>query len=58
MHEKQNISYEKIYTGDITEQTEVFRRMEKCLEKRKNIKDLENELPCDPNVIRCDISFG
>ena len=56
--ETENISYDKIYTGNINEQTEVFKRMEKCLEKRKSIKDLENELPCDPNVIRCDSSFG
>ena len=56
--EKQNISYEKIYNGDIHEQTEVFRRMENCLDKRKSITDLENELPCDPNVIHCDSSFG
>ena len=49
---------DKIYAGNINEQTEVIKRMEKCLEKRKSITDLENELPCDPNVICCDSSFG
>ena len=33
--EKERVPYDKIYSGDINEQTEVFRRMEKHLEKRK-----------------------
>ena len=32
--EKHTKEYEKIYNGNIFEQTEVYRRMEKCLEKR------------------------
>ena len=54
--EKERVSYGKIYSGDINEQIEVFRRMEKHLENRKIL--LDNELPCDPYVIRCDSSFG
>ena len=57
-NEKERVSYDKIYSGDINEQTEVFRRMEKCLEKREILQELDNELPCDPYVIRCDSSFG
>ena len=52
--EKERVSYDKIYSGDINEQTEVFRRIEKCIEKREILKELDNELPCDPYLIRCD----
>ena len=40
------ISYEKIYSNNVKDQIEVFRRMEKNLEKRKIIKELE--IPGDP----------
>ena len=51
------ISYDKIYSNNVKDQIEVFRRMEKNLEKRKIIKELE--IPCD---LICDplhaSSFG
>ena len=41
-----DISYDKIYSNNVKDQIEVFRRMEKNLEKRKIIKELE--IPGDP----------
>ena len=45
------LKYEKIFEGNINEQIEVFRKFERNMEKRKQLK--ENFIPCDPDVIRC-----
>ena len=45
------LKYEKIFEGNINEQIEVFRKFERNMEKRKQLK--ENIIPCDPDVIRC-----
>ena len=45
------LPYQKIYSGNINEQIEVFRKMRKNLKIREDMKNLES--PCDPDVIRC-----
>ena len=50
-----NLQYEKIYNGNISDQIKVFRKMEINLEKREDMKKLET--PCDPVEIRCIPSF-
>ena len=45
------LPYEKVYNGNIKEQSEILRIFEKQLDRRKTKLD-ELELPCDPNVIR------
>ena len=42
---------DKIYSGNITEQITVFRKMEKNLEEREDMR--KHEPPCDPDVICC-----
>ena len=51
------LPYEKVYNGNLEEQSEIFRIFEKQLDRRKTKLD-EIELPCDPNVIRCIRSIG
>ena len=47
MNEKKNrIEYEKLYTGTISEQVEVFRILENNLELREEFK-IEANIPCD-----------
>ena len=50
-NQKNILPYNKIYSGNISEQIRVFRKMEKNLEKRENMR--KHESPCDPDVIRC-----
>ena len=40
--------YEKIYNGNIIEQTQVFRNFEKNMKKRNEEKTKKRNLPCDP----------
>ena len=47
------LPYQKVYCGNINEQIEVFNRIEKNLEKRIELKNSEEKLPCDTQVIRC-----
>ena len=50
-----NIEYERIFTGNISEQIEVFRIFEQNMERRETMKEnkIEQQPPCDPNVIHC-----
>ena len=49
----QEISYDQIYNGNLNSQIEVFKRFQKNLEIRKEIK--ENDNPCDPrDPLSCD----
>ena len=41
------MSYEKIYNGNLKSQIEVFRRIEKNLKMRQEI-EIRNISPCDP----------
>ena len=52
---KPNIEYERIFTGNISEQIEVFRIFEQNMERRETMKEnkIEQQPPCDPNVIHC-----
>ena len=43
--------YEKIFSGTIYEQNEVYKKFERNLEKREELQ--KNQPPCDPNVIHC-----
>ena len=45
---KPELSYEKIYNGNLKSQIEVFRRIEKNLEIRQEII-IRNKSPCDPS---------
>ena len=45
------INYEKIFSGTIYEQNEVYKKFERNLEKREELQ--KNQPPCDPNVIHC-----
>ena len=45
------LPYQKIYSGNINEQIKVFRKMEKNMKIREDMKN--HESPCDPDVIRC-----
>ena len=36
--EQVKVCYEKIFQGNIKEQTEILRRFENCMEKRENMK--------------------
>ena len=47
-----SLEYEKIYTGKLTEQIDVFRKFENNCERRERLK-IEDKLPCDPLVIHC-----
>ena len=54
LNEKEPIlPYQKLYCGNINEQIQIFKRIEKCLEKRQDLKNSGEKLPCDPEVIRC-----
>ena len=50
-----NIEYERIFTGNISEQIEVFRIFEQNMERRETMIEnkIEQQPPCDPNVIHC-----
>ena len=50
-----NIEYERIFTGNISEQIEVFRIFEQNMERRETMKEnkIKQQPPCDPNVIHC-----
>ena len=43
---KSNIKYDEIYNGNLTYKIEVFRRLEKSIEKCREIK-MNNNFPCD-----------
>ena len=47
------LPYQKLYCGNINEQIQVFKRIEKSMEKRQELKNSGEKLPCDPEVIRC-----
>ena len=49
--QKPRHDYDKLYTGNIAEQIEVFRKFEINLERRKIVTN-EN-FPCDPHEIHC-----
>ena len=49
-----NLQYQAIFTGNITQQIEVFKRFEQNLGKRETINN-ENKPPCDPC---CDPLFS
>ena len=55
--EKFDLPYDKIYNGSITEHIAVCKQFEQNLEKRKQL-GTKNDLPCDPDVIRCIRSIG
>ena len=46
-----NMKYEKIYTGNISQQIEVFRKFETNLERRTELTN--KNFPRDPCVIHC-----
>ena len=46
------LDYQKIYTGTITEQIEIFRQFEKNMDIRETLLN-EHTSPCDPSVIHC-----
>ena len=46
-----NLEYEKIYTGNFSQQIEVFRKFETNLERRTEL--IKKELPRDPCLIHC-----
>ena len=52
---KNELEYEKIFEGNISEQIKVFRKYERNFEKRRILKENQkkNQLPGDPIVIRC-----
>ena len=54
INEKQHLSleYMKIYTGNISEQINVFRKFEINMKRRDKMKN-ENTFPCDPQEIHC-----
>ena len=45
--EKSDNAYEKIHTGNLIEQIEVYRRFEINITKRNQIRDEQNGTPCD-----------
>ena len=62
-NDEEKLEYGKIYSGNISEQIKVFRNMKKCLEKRSEFENMksdneEEELPCDPSLIRYYSSIG
>ena len=46
-----NMEYEKIYTGNISEQIEVYRKFETNLERSTELN--KKTFPCDPCKIHC-----
>ena len=59
-NQEEKIKYEKLYQG---EQIKIFRNMKECLEKRSEVENIkseneEEELPCDPSLIRYYSSIG
>ena len=62
-NDEEKLEYGKIYLGHISEQIKVFRNMKECLEKRSEFENMksdkeEEELPCDPSLIRYYSSIG
>jgi hypothetical protein len=49
---KTNIEYEKLYTGNISEQIEIWRHFERNMEEREKLLKEESS-PRDPSVIHC-----
>ena len=49
--QKPRQDYEKLYTGNIAEKIEVFRKFEINLERRK--MDTNGKFPSDPHEIHC-----
>ena len=47
-NEENETPYEKIYTGNLSDQIKVFRNMEKSLANREKYANLINDTPCDP----------
>ena len=47
------LPYQKLYSGNINEQIQIFKRIQKYLEKRRDLKNSGEKLPCDPEVICC-----
>ena len=50
---EEKISYVKIFNGNINEQIQVYQLVRQNLEERDIIQNKMN-LPCDPDVIRCN----
>ena len=50
-----SLKYEKIYNGNISDQIQVFRKMEINPVKREDMR--KPETPCDPVEIHCIPSF-
>ena len=42
-------NYEELYNGEIIEQITIFKRFEENFEKRKLFRNIETDLPCDPD---------
>jgi hypothetical protein len=40
-------NYEEIYNGEINEQIKIFKKFEENIEKRKLLKNIKSDLPCD-----------
>jgi hypothetical protein len=52
--EKIDLEFEKIFEGNIPEQIKVFRKFERNLKTRENLKEEKKDTtPCDPLVIHC-----
>ena len=47
-NEENETPYDKIYTGNLSDQIKVFSNMEKSLANREKYANLINDTPCDP----------
>ena len=56
--EENLIPYQKIYCGTISEQVQIFRRMDKSMTNRENLLKQKTEPPCDPNGSAAICSIG
>ena len=57
--ETHKLPFEKIFSGNMNEQIEVFKRFDKNFETRNKLKS-ENSFPCDPNsdllsLVKCTV---
>ena len=53
---KPEIQYNEIYNGNLKTQIQIYRRMEKCMEIRNQVK--ETKIPCDPSDPPNCFQFG
>ena len=56
--DKLELPYNEIYNGNIKTQIQIFRRIENCLETRKQVKEKEIKIPCDPSDPPNCLKFG